>query len=180
MKMLLINIIGFQVCWLGLVLKLPLAIPIALAYAVWHLLMIADASERRLTALVVIAGILLDGSLTVLGVFQFAPEPLWLPIWLCVLWLIFATTLKHSLRWLWTRQRWLLPLGGLGAAASYLAGARLDAVELPYPLWVTTLILTLCWTAFWWILWMGHDRHVARQSTGVEASDQNQDPRSSP
>lgn len=178
--MLLVNILGFQVCWLGLVLKVPLAVPVALAYALWHLVVIANSSERRLTLLVVVAGILLDGSLTMLGVFQFTPEPLWLPIWLCVLWLVFATTLKHSLRWLWTRQPWLLPLGGLGAAGSYLAGARLDAVELSDPLWITMLVLTLCWTVLWWGLWLGHHRHVAGQSRHAAASDQNQDPTSSP
>ncbi|NBS12550.1 MAG: DUF2878 domain-containing protein [Gammaproteobacteria bacterium] len=175
MKTLFINVIGFQVCWLGLVLSVPLAIPIALMYALWHLLKVASASERRLIALIVVAGTLLDSSLTAFGVFAFTPEPLLIPLWLCVLWLVFATTLKHSLRWLWTRQFWLLPLGGFGAAASYLAGERLGAVALPYSQVVTALILTGCWTLLWWGLWYGHRRYVAAQNTHAEAYGQNQD-----
>lgn len=180
MKSLLINVVGFQLCWLGLVLQWPLAMPIAAAYLLWHGLVVADASERRLLVLVALGGILMDGLLTTLGVFRFQPEPLWIPLWLTFLWIVFATTLKHSLYWAWTRAWWFIPLSGLGSASSYLAGARLGAVDLPLGYALTTLILLCVWSLFWTALWLSHRRDARSRNTHAAPSDQNQDPASLP
>lgn len=52
------------------------------------------------------------------------------PPWLVAVWLLFASTLNHSLRWLQPRP-WLAALSGaIAAPLSYLAGARLGALDI--------------------------------------------------
>ena len=51
------------------------------------------------------------------------------PNWMIALWVIFATKLDVSLRWL-RRKFWLAAiLGAVGGPAAYYAGARLGALE---------------------------------------------------
>lgn len=89
-----------------------------------------------------VLGIVIDGSLTLLGVFQFSHFP-W---WLALLWLHFCLSLRHSLAFM---QR--LPvviqalLGGVFGSLSYLAGAHFGAVYLPFDASVTAGILALVW-----------------------------------
>jgi uncharacterized protein DUF2878 len=60
------------------------------------------------------------------------------------LWIAFATTLNHSLRWLMTRPVGAALAGALGGPLAYLAGARLGALTLVTP--ATTLaIIALLW-----------------------------------
>jgi hypothetical protein len=49
------------------------------------------------------------------------------------LWMAFATTLNHSLRWLASRP-WVAALAGaIGGPLAYLAGAKLGALTLAAP-----------------------------------------------
>lgn len=52
------------------------------------------------------------------------------PLWLLLLWPLFATLLLHSMRWLLSRPNLGMVLTALGAWASYVAGARLIGAEL--------------------------------------------------
>jgi len=83
-----------------------------------------------------------------LGVFTFAGGDRWvLPLWLAVLWLLFASTLRHSLRW--TAKAWWLSslLGAIGGPMSYLGGARLAGVGLPLGLLPSLILLSVIWAA---------------------------------
>jgi len=95
---------------------------------------------------IALAGCLLDVLLWQLGLFEFAAG---FPLWLALLWLGFALTLAHGLRWLVVLPRWQQALiGGLGGASSYLAGAAMGAVHLPWGLWISGGVLAVIW-AVW-------------------------------
>jgi hypothetical protein len=68
------------------------------------------------------------------------------PYWMLSLWIAFATTLNHSLRWLMSRPAAAGLAGLIGGPLAYLAGAKLGALTLVTP--ATTLpIIALLWTA---------------------------------
>ena len=61
------------------------------------------------------------------------------------LWIVFATTLNHSLRWLMRRPVAAALAGAAGGPLAYLAGAKLGALTLTTP--ATTLpLIALLWT----------------------------------
>ena len=102
---------------------------------------------------VALAGCLLDILLWQLGLFQF---PSGFPLWLLLLWCGFALTLSHGLRWLRPLPRWQQALFGMvGGASSYVAGAAMGAVHLPWGIWISTALLAVIW--MWWLpvlLWV--------------------------
>ena len=76
-----------------------------------------------------------------MGLFEFAAG---FPLWLALLWLGFALTLAHGLRWLLRLPRWQQALlGGVGGASSYVTGAVMGAVQLPWGLWISSAVLLL-------------------------------------
>ena len=67
----------------------------------------------------------------------------WAPFWMVSLWMAFATTLNHSLRWL-TSRPWVATLSGaIGGPLAYLAGAKLGAMTLASPVSAMLLIAGL-------------------------------------
>jgi hypothetical protein len=93
---------------------------------------------RALALLIALTGTLglcWDSVLAALGLIGYAPGPLTPPLapaWILALWLLFATTLNVSLRWLQTRLAAAAVLGALAAPLAYLGAARLGAVTLPH------------------------------------------------
>lgn len=85
--------------------------------------------EWSAIAIISLIGIAQDTALIQLGVLQFDGGAL-PPVWLFAMWVLFATTLNHSLSWL--QQRWWLAalLGAIGGPLSYLAGERLGALNV--------------------------------------------------
>jgi hypothetical protein len=72
--------------------------------------------------------------LTGLVTYRADPPPHWLcPPWIAAMWVNFAMTLRHSLRWL--EGRWALAIlfGILAGPIAYVGGARLGAIELLVP-----------------------------------------------
>ena len=138
----LANIIAFQVGWLACVLGAargwtwqgPLVV--AVIACLWLLHSRRPRSLALLLALSGIVGLCWDSWLAVLGLVGYAPGPLsppLAPVWICALWVLFATTLHISLRWL-QRNLWLASmLGAIAAPASYFVGARLGALSLLQP-----------------------------------------------
>ena len=89
-------------------------------------------------------GIGADAMLHITGVYQFAGNAL-VPLWLCGLWLAFATTLTRSLAFLGKRP-WLAAVAGAVALPlNYWAGQRLGAVTFGYSLPVTLVVISLTW-----------------------------------
>ncbi|GAA0640157.1 DUF2878 domain-containing protein [Halomonas beimenensis] len=152
---LIANLAGFQLGWFACVLGgslvgLAVAGGVILAHLRWQ----ARPGEGRWLAGFALLGLAVDGGLTLAGGFRFPPDSLALgplPLWLWLLWPLFATLLHHSLAWLW-RHPWLAVAGGATSGPlSYYAGARLADVALAPWLLATE---ALVWAAL--CGWLGH------------------------
>jgi Protein of unknown function (DUF2878) len=90
--------------------------------------------EARLILLAGLFGFAVDTSLASAGLFSFTRTSVtpWLsPLWMVALWMLFATTLNGSMSWLAGRYGLAALLGFLFGPVSYVAGARLGAIDLP-------------------------------------------------
>lgn len=136
---LLANIALFQIGWfacaLGAANGLAWAGSIAaLMIAALHLGFARRArQEAWLLVIAVMLGFAWDSLIAAAGLIAFkgALTQAFAPHWMAALWLLFATTLNVSLRWL--RQRpWLAALlGAVGGPLAYHAGAQLGALSFP-------------------------------------------------
>ena len=150
----LINFAGFQLNWLICVLAAARGLPWAgpLAVLLWVLIHLRLNRGQYKTELILIiaaavAGYTLDSLLVLAGYLTFPAEARLgypSPLWMVALWINLATTLRHSLRWLKGRVALGALFGGIGGAAAYYAGSRLDAVSLADPL-ISSLLIFLIW-----------------------------------
>src|SRR5690606_3392891 len=105
-----INVAGFQLCCIaGVVGGNSWAVPVCAAFFVWHWQVLKNG-EPMLLAAFAITGVLFDTALYKAGLLSFPGHSAALiPLWLMLLWLAFACTLRHSLDWL-LRKPWLAVL----------------------------------------------------------------------
>lgn len=143
---LLANALWLQAGWWCCVLGaqhpwLLLPVPIGLSV---HLYLCPDlTAEVKVLWWAALAGCALDSVLAALGVFDFATWPL--PLWLALLWLVLASSLRHSLAWA-SRPVWRgALLGAAGGPLAYLSGASLADVALPHGPLATALLLAPVW-----------------------------------
>ena len=142
---LLINFVFFQLTWFICVLGGDEWLILALGLLVCHFLLSSrKRSDLVVMTLIGIIGICVDFVLTLIGIFQFS-EVLF-PLWLVVLWAMFALTFNHSMAWIKRRPLYQQSvLGALGGASSYYAGMRLGAVDFGFDVVITMLVLLLLW-----------------------------------
>ncbi len=105
---------------------------------------------KRETALILIVGLIgsvIETALMRVGLYAFTGHSLpWVcPIWMAALWMSFAATLNHSLRWLHGRYGWAAVLGAIGGPLSYYAGVRLGALAFLPTLEFTLRVLAMIW-----------------------------------
>lgn len=148
MTRLLVNAGLFQLGWFACVLgaQRPWLLLVAVACLLVHLLWLAPTrDEPRLVLLTALLGWLLDSTLLNLGLFDFGDGASVAPLWLALLWALFATTLRHCLAW--TARPWWRAslLGAIGGPLSYLAGAELAGVGLAWGLLPSLLVLAGVW-----------------------------------
>lgn len=134
----LINILLFQAGWFAAVLGGAKGMPLLGTLLVVALVAIHLArsplpgDEFVLIATAGLLGALFDSALASTGWVVYASGQLaagTAPYWIVAMWVLFATTLNVSLRWL--KGRWLLAslLGAAGGPLAYFAGARLGGLE---------------------------------------------------
>ena len=146
---LIVNYLLFQLGWFACVLggnRIALATTVVILAV--HLLWVGSwAREKQLLAVTFFLGCAIDSFLGNMDILQFHPDNdgRILPLWLACLWLIFATTLRHSLDWTRTHRLYGAALGIIGGPLSYYAGAQLSNVTLAQPLWQTLLLLGAIW-----------------------------------
>jgi len=138
MNKLIINFIAFQLGWFSCVLGAangyPLVGPAAmLAVVALHLSMSTNPRNELMLLLAAAAmGAVFDSTLTMTGWLVY-PNGVLLagtaPYWIVAMWVLFATTLNVSLRWMHNRPIAAFLLGAVGGPLSYLAGARLGGLE---------------------------------------------------
>jgi hypothetical protein len=152
----LINAVAFQLGWLACVLgganQLPWAgALVAILIIGWHLSRAhRPAREFALLAVVGALGAVWDSLLVAAGWLSYPSGTLLAntaPYWIVAMWVLFASTLNVSLRWL--RGRWPLAalLGALGGPLAYYAGASLDGVVVTAPS-LAYAALAVGWAAF--------------------------------
>lgn len=145
----LINFILFQSIWFGCILIGNSFLPIALGLVAFHLYYTkCSKSDVAIITASVFIGLFVDSILMAFGVFEFnhgVVIPFLIPPWLVVIWAGFAMTLNHSLRY-FQYKPWLAFIGGsVSGPLSYLAGARLGAIEVPLGLWQTAITFAVIW-----------------------------------
>lgn len=81
-------------------------------------------------------------------VFYSSPGPLsWIaPLWIVTLWMSFATLIHPSMSWLQGRTVLASFFGAVMAPLSYLAAAKLNALQLLEPAWVSLSVIALVWS----------------------------------
>jgi hypothetical protein len=140
----LANFLAFQLGWFACVLGAARGWPWAGTFAALllvgaHLWRVRwSAAEGCLIAAAALLGAVGDTLLARTGWLRYAEGALLpgsAPVWIVALWMLFATTLRHSLAWLQRRPLLSAACGALGGPLAYLGGARLGAlvVERPAP-----------------------------------------------
>ncbi len=103
--------------------------------------------DAWLAATALACGLLLDGLLAASGWLAYAAgQPaLPAPTWIAALWVAFALTLQHSLRWVMARPAVAIAFGAIGGPLAYWGAARaFDAVAFIAPVHATAT-LALGW-----------------------------------
>jgi hypothetical protein len=113
-----------------------------------HLGLRREPLEWKLLGAAAVIGLVVDTTLAATDLIRFSSAwtfPL-APAWMLALWVAFATTLNHSLRWLMSRPAAAALGGALGGPLAYLAGEKIGALSLNTP----AVALATCAT-----LWAG-------------------------
>ena len=131
------NFLAYQCAWFAVILGAAHGMPqagaaVAVLVAAVHLALRRERVELQLIAAAFMAGVVVDTVSVISGQVHFASAwpPSWSPFWMLSLWIAFATTLNHSLRWLMTRPLAAAVAGAIGGPLAYLAGARLGALAM--------------------------------------------------
>jgi len=93
-------------------------------------------------------GFAVDSTLLNLEVYRFPNGSAigWLPpLWMSVLWIQFATTLRYCLNWLSGRYVFSALLGFAGAPLAFVGGEKIGAVSFDSPRLTNLLILGSLW-----------------------------------
>jgi Protein of unknown function (DUF2878) len=151
-----INAVAFQLGWFACVLgganQLPWLGTLVVALIVaWHLGQAQrPGREFILLATAGVLGALWDSLLVAAGWLDYPSGTLLAataPHWIVAMWVLFASTLNVSLRWL--RGHWMMAalLGAVAGPLAYYAGAGLGGVLVAAPLFAFTA-LAMGWAAF--------------------------------
>lgn len=141
------NLLANNLVWIACVFGREKTIWIVGPLVIAYISILISSKTVRLEQILAPAliGITLDSSLTLAGVFQFANTTLFLPLWMIVLWISFATSLTNSLRFLGERKLIASAVGCIAVPLNYLAGEGLGAVSFGYDYLLTNIGLCLLW-----------------------------------
>ena len=150
-----IQFVIFQAIWLIAILGGNQWLALCLILLAIHFFVTPSRSQDWRVLPIALIGIVLDAGFTLVGLFEFDQ----FPVWLGLLWVGFILTLGHSLAWLRKLPRLaLVPIGAVAGTASYLAGWRLDAVELPFGMGASAAALAVAWALLLPVLVILDDR----------------------
>ena len=135
----IINFVLFQAAWFVCVLgasydRTYVALLIATIILLIHFAIIKKRLlELKLILIAGIIGFFFDGALLNFDLIIYndpgLPYPL-TPIWIVMLWMIFAMTLNHSLAWLSQKIYISIFFGAIGGPLAYVAGEKLGSITL--------------------------------------------------
>jgi hypothetical protein len=149
------NFLSFQAGWFACVLGAANDLPwtgsaIAAALVAAHIAVCRrPLTEVRLIGFALLIGLVWESLLLNLGWLDFHSGIVIAgvaPLWIVIMWALFAMTLNVSLAWLKERPFTAIVFGAAGGPLAYWAGARLGALELSQPL-PALLALAVGWGA---------------------------------
>ena len=167
----LLNAIAFKVAWLSTIFgganELPMLGPLAVMIAVGLHLWFAAEPQRELTLVAITGAIgLAWDSVIVSAGWMSYPSGTFIaglaPYWILGMWMLFATTLNVTFRWLHSRMLLAAVMGAVFGPLSYMAGSAAGAVQLNNP---TAVYITLSVS---WALLMPGLLILARQLDGTQ------------
>lgn len=139
MKANILNFILFQLGWFVCILGAAYnyvyeAIFMSLVIIFLHLKVTKNnTNDLKLFIFALTIGFFFDGFLQLQQLIVYFnpgwPYPL-PPLWILVMWVIFAMTLNHSLKWMKGRVLIAMLFGLIGGPLAYLAGEKLNAIIL--------------------------------------------------
>lgn len=139
----LANFILFQLGWfVAVIYPGQLAALIAVAIVATHLMFISAFPQRefRFILMATVLGSVLDVLHQNLGILRFpgyegAFDSGMIPVWLVMLWAVFATAVNHCLYWMRHYRLVLFGLPPFAGALAYGAAERVGTIEIGYGLW---------------------------------------------
>ena len=153
---LVVNALLFQACWLGFVAGAAhgrwwIGFVLLLGFAAWQLRHSrAPRADLLLVGLAAVLGFAVDSAFVQGGLMRYVEPVPWAgfaPVWIVGLWMAFALTLNHSMRFLRDRPLLGIALGALAGPLAYWAAERAwHAVVLLRP-WPALVALALAWGA---------------------------------
>jgi hypothetical protein len=151
----IINIVLYQVGWFSCVLGAAYGYTFsgALAAAVLVMLHLYLTDNRKaeiqLVSFACLLGVLIDSLQQSAGLFFFKVDPrwpLWLPLWVLVVWAQFVTLFRFALHWLSGRYLLGALFGALGGPLAYWGGIRLGAASFGDSPLLTLAVLAVVWS----------------------------------
>lgn len=151
----IVELVAFQAVWLTCALGAasgsgaPGVAAAALFVAAQIILRGPRSAVAAMTLVGGVAGLAMETLLLTADVVGYAahwPDARLAPAWIVGLWLAFGSTLSTTARLLGT-DKWafLATLGAIFGPLAYLAGARLGALHLSDPEWLSLAAIAFCW-----------------------------------
>ena len=163
---LLTNFLAFQVAWLSSVIgganQMPWLGPITVLVAViLHLRAARKPVEEVLLLLsCAVIGASFDSMLVAAGWVTYKAglfSAYFAPYWIITMWVLFATTLNVSMRWLRGRPKLAAVFGFYGGPASYIAGQELGGIVLTNPV-ASLLAMAIGWAVMMpMLMWLSEN-----------------------
>jgi hypothetical protein len=146
----LLNLIGFNISWFGLILLGNTFIPFTLFWIGIHIYCCKQwLNELKLIISVTLIGIFVDSTLSFFDVLLFSEQLLTtlglIPLWLITLWAAFASTIAHSLQFLAPSKILQFTMGFIFPPLSYIGGYSLLPINFGHDLLMTYFILAPIW-----------------------------------
>lgn len=179
---LMINVVALQLAWFACVLgaanDLPwLGVPaVAVVLLIHANLVVEPLKEMRLVLFALVLGAVFDSLLMASGWISYRNGiimPGLAPVWILAMWAQFATTLNVSMAWLKGRPLLAALTGAVGGPMSWIAGAKLGAIELIEPT-EAVIALAVGWAIAMPLLMAVADRYngAEPESTSLKAEEQ--------
>lgn len=151
-----VNAMLFNVVWIACVagsakgLLWPAALSVGLLAAFQLHPKNRHPNDMRLVWASIGLGIVVDSLWVQLGWMEFTekrPFPNLAPAWIVLLWVGFALTVNHSLKWLMAHPVLPALVGGLAAPITYYAGIKIGAVVYTQSVTLISIGLGIAWAA---------------------------------
>ncbi|MBA3238851.1 MAG: DUF2878 domain-containing protein [Parachlamydiaceae bacterium] len=143
--------IGWLVCMYEAVGKYPLIGPLVVGGILIYHFIVTNEKKSDLIICLALAflGTIVDsvyvaiGMLEYQGGFEYFPNIA--PLWITSLWVLYGTSVNHSLKWMRCSVFVAAAMGAGGAISSYLAGLKLEAVNFLWEEWLVLTVIGTVW-----------------------------------